>query len=84
MKSDKQAKTISFGDLWALKRQEEELTEIYQTLVDVKDRSTSLMKLKSKYNLTSPQLLNVKHLLDNREIDRNRCKQLIAEILKNI
>lgn len=84
LKSDRQTKTISFGDFWALKRQEDELTEIYQMLVDVKDRDASLMKLKSKYNLTSKQLLKVRHVLDDHQIDRNRSKELIAEILKNI
>lgn len=83
-KNDKQAKTISLGELGALKRHEEELTEIYQMLLDVKGRNTSLMKLKSKYNLTSKQLLSVKHLLDNHKIDRNRSEELIAEILKSI
>ncbi|MBT1696186.1 hypothetical protein KK083_04830 [Fulvivirgaceae bacterium PWU4] len=83
-KNDKQAKTISLGDLGALKRREVELTEIYQMLADVKERNTSLMKLKSKYDLTSKQLLCVKRLLDDHEIDRNSSEELITEILKDI
>jgi hypothetical protein len=83
-KKDGQPKTISFGDLAVLDRQENEVKEIYKMLLDVKTRDTSLLKLKNKYRLTSGQLLKLKKEFERKEIDRKKSEELIVEIVNNI
>ena len=68
---------MNLSDLETLKEKEEELTEIYLRVTDIKNESKSFSWLKSKYDLTSKELLRIKKIIMVSEFDR---KTIIEEI----
>ncbi|MCT4640202.1 MAG: hypothetical protein N4A72_21070 [Bacteroidales bacterium] len=76
-KGTKEIEMLTFSDLETLKEKEEELTEIYLRVTDIKNESKSFSWLKSKYDLTSKELLRIKKIIMVSEFDR---KTIIEEI----
>ena len=73
---------LSFGDLGLLEQHEEELNEVYSRLTEIKNDLKSLNWLKSKYNLTSRELLRIKKVLSATELGRARVLEETEEISK--
>lgn len=73
---------LSFGDLGLLEQHEGELNEVYSRLTEIKNDLKSLNWLKSKYNLTSRELLRIKKVLSATELGRARVLEETEEISK--
>ena len=81
-KKTRKIEMLSFGDLGLLEQHEEELNEVYSRLTEIKNDSKSLNWLKSKYNLTSRELLKIKKVLSATELGRARVLEETEEIIK--
>jgi hypothetical protein len=82
-KSDKQTKTVSFGELAKLRMYEKDIDDIYEVLVDVKE-DKSLHRLKSKFNLTSEQILKIIKELSHHTSNRKTALKLISETVGDL
>lgn len=74
--------TLSFGELAQLSIRQKELDEAYGKLQDLKTNSSSLTWFKKKYNLTSPELLQVKKLLSATEVTKDHLLTRFIEIVE--
>lgn len=84
---DKEKKTVepvTFVGYALLKREDAEVNHLYKMLENVKARSKLLTTLKSKYNLTSDELLRLKKALENTEVKKENAMQLISELIKRV
>lgn len=82
-KNKKETKTISFGELAKLRMYEKNIDDIYELLLDVKENK-SLHRLKSRFNLTSEQILKIIKELSHHTINRKTALKLISEIVGNL
>ena len=81
-KKTRKIEILSFGDLGLLEQHEEELNEVYSRLTEIKNDSKSLNWLKSKYNLTSRELLKIKKVLSATKLGRAKVLEETEEIIK--
>ncbi|WP_412987351.1 hypothetical protein [Pontimicrobium sp. IMCC45349] len=73
---------LSFGELGILTIKERELNEVYEKIKKIKDNNSSLHWLKSKYELNSKQLLEVKKTIDSTEFKKETVLEQINQIIK--
>lgn len=83
-KTDGDAKTISHYELWELKRKEQSMDELCQLLKDIRENKEGLHIIKSRYNLTSQQILLFHKALQTAFIERTTASNILNEILQQI
>ena len=80
-KKTKEIEVLTFCDLGELEDSEKELEELYEKLLEIKEESKSLMWLKSKYNLSSHQLLRVKKIIHQTSFIKEKIKEQLNELI---
>lgn len=73
---------LTFGELGMLTVKESELNEIYRKIKNVKDNNSSLHWLKSKYELNTKQLLEIKKTIESTEFEKETILEQINRIIK--
>ncbi len=73
--------TLSFADLGLLEQNEKEINDVYYKLKDLKENSKSLNWLKSKYQLSSPELLKIKKVLTKTDIQKEQIIDQLNELI---
>lgn len=64
------AETISWGDLDLLEARQRELEEMYNGLFDTKSGTSFLLSLKSKYELSSHQLVRLNKMIEHPNLSK--------------
>lgn len=82
-KHDKQVKVMSYGAYWALKEEENKLTETYQLLLDCKHGRMPLTEIKAKFGLKSAQVLELSRVLKDTELNKEGVYELLAKFITN-
>ncbi|WP_299683259.1 hypothetical protein [uncultured Dokdonia sp.] len=80
-KKDKTIQTLSFGELATLQIKNKEISDIYDKLKGVKEKSKSLSWLKNKYQLTSSELLKIKKALFTTEMHKDQIMIQLEELV---
>ncbi|MAB49295.1 MAG: hypothetical protein CMC05_11755 [Flavobacteriaceae bacterium] len=73
---------LTFGELSMLAIKERELNEVYGKIKNVKDNNSFLHWLKSKYELNSKQLLEIKKTINSTEFEKETVLEQINQIIK--
>ncbi|MVM41558.1 hypothetical protein GO730_34225 [Spirosoma sp. HMF3257] len=72
---------ITFGGYAVMRREEEEIWETFKLLTSFQKEKTHLPQLKARYNLTSPELLNLSKLLANVELHKNDIMNFVEKVV---
>ncbi|MEO1259981.1 MAG: hypothetical protein AAFZ15_14405 [Bacteroidota bacterium] len=83
-KKTKDIRSITHGQLGSLHIQEQEINLVYEKLTALKEKNKSLVWLKSRYGLTSKELLKFKKALKKVDLERKVILNQIADLVKNI
>ena len=73
---------LTFADLGILESNERELNEVYDKIKDIKENKSSLSWLKSKFELSSKQLLEIKRTIENTEFKKETILEQLNRIIK--
>ncbi|MDO7138920.1 MULTISPECIES: hypothetical protein [Flavobacteriaceae] len=74
---------LTFAELGMLENYERKLNEIYNKVKDIKENKSSLNWLKSKFELNSEQLLEIKRSIENTEFEKETVLEQLNRIIKN-
>lgn len=75
-------KNLTFCDLGMIAQNEREINNVYNKLTDIKEKSKSLMWLKSTYKLSSPELLKIKKAIDTTKFEKETVLEQIDQLIK--
>ncbi len=80
-KKDKKVVFITYGDYFELVQSEKLINETYILFTQFQKNKDNLSYIKSRYNLTSKQLLDLSKLIENETINREQVLEFIERIL---
>ena len=83
-RNNKEVKIISHGEFASLQRNQRELDSIYNAFTLLKHDRKNLIVIKSKYKLSSVQLLKLIKELNSAELDREEIFNTISELIKKV
>lgn len=75
-------KNLTYFELGMLESNEKELNEIYDKIKNIKENKSSLSWLKSKFELSSKQLLEIKKTIENTEFEKETVLEQLNRIIK--
>lgn len=83
-KNDSQVELLTHGGYCVLKDSENKLVEMFQLLIDFKNGKKHLADVKSKFDLSSEQLLELSKLIKNTELIKENMYEIINRLLDKV
>lgn len=83
-KKTKVVAVLSFGEYASFQNRELEIEELYQQLLAIKSNNKGFSQLKVKYNLNSKNLLELKRMLDNIDLEKSHILEQLDALLVKI
>lgn len=83
-KYSRKVSDLGFGEMAELMYQENEINKTFNALMDIKENGGSLNLIKTKYGLSSSQLLELKRYLTGDFFEKEGVLMFIKEIIQQI